>query len=220
MYLQLSEDQAAAISLLLRLDLGVRESLATALDVLPRSLDVMQVAADLSSDLPLEVTDLSEIVDTLAGLDWHLRSGTFDSVDFKEVALQALGEDVSPARLEESSVYLARVCDSRTTRLMGKARTMTLEHTNLIYDSRIITDIRPIFPDESDNVVQGALITQELRMTYFDSQVKLDEFRITLDQNALEELSKSIQRALNKAGALTELLQQAELPHGDGESHD
>lgn len=68
-------------------------------------------------------------------------------------------------------------------------------------DSKILTDLRPIFRDKDGEELIGHVIVNQLKITYTEN-TKRKEFFITLDSNDLNQLKLTIERAERKVKVL------------------
>lgn len=84
-------------------------------------------------------------------------------------------------------------------RLQDHARATDLiqANQNLLWDTRILTDIRPIFTEGSDPKPTGWLALHTLQLTYWDGS-HVGEFFVVLDRDELHRLAKGIERAQSK----------------------
>jgi len=93
--------------------------------------------------------------------------------------------------------------------LSAKASTLQREHTNVLFDARLVTDIRPVFTDGPE-AVPGAMIVHMLKFSYIhDNQSK--EFFVALDDEDLMKLQKVISRAEAKSKTLRGIIAKAGL---------
>ena len=96
--------------------------------------------------------------------------------------------------------------------------------TNVLYQiernlvtSRVISDIRPIFDLESDEI-NGALVIHTLKLEYFsDDTDNTKEFFVSLNAADIDQLIHNLTRAKRKAQRLREALQLASITYIDSE---
>ena len=81
-----------------------------------------------------------------------------------------------------------------------KAQDLIRENPNNFYESRIVSDIRIVYDDDSElqKKEQFALIVHHLRIKYFSKAKPRDEIFISLDIADLHNLRKVIDRAIEK----------------------
>jgi len=79
----------------------------------------------------------------------------------------------------------------------------------VLVDTKIITDIRPIFiKDKDSEILSGSLITNQLRILYDDSDSS-EEIYFYLDKSDLIDLKDSIETALKRIEFLERDLEQS-----------
>jgi hypothetical protein len=93
-----------------------------------------------------------------------------------------------------------------------KAINLLRERSKLILKTRIISDIRPIFKEETIDSPNYCLITHNLRIQY-SKETKFNPKRVffALDHQDLINLQKQIERALEKEEELKKLCQKVGL---------
>jgi hypothetical protein len=91
-------------------------------------------------------------------------------------------------------------------RIAIKSKTLFTEVANIYNDSRILSDIRPVFSSKEENSLIGKVILNNLKINYrTDNDYK--EFFVTLNVEDLLELRDVIDRAIQK----TEILKSSNL---------
>jgi len=94
---------------------------------------------------------------------------------------------------------------------LGKAISLQRAGERLYCESKILSDIRPVFGQDVEAEPVGAVITHTLKIGYHDDDEHKDFF-IVLDQEDLIGLHVTIERAISKSTALEHLLKRAEVP--------
>jgi hypothetical protein len=107
---------------------------------------------------------------------------------------------------------LVALLTSSSLDLIGKASELTTEQERFMREARIITDIRPIFEDDSVDRPSGAVITHTLKISYWDDSNQNRDFYMALDAVDVRNLRASLERAEAKARSLRSILDQAEVP--------
>ena len=83
-------------------------------------------------------------------------------------------------------------------RIVTKAAALLYEYNNSLQDLKIVTDVRPIFDDDAEELV-GAIIFHTLTLNYITLEGNSQSFSITIDQNDLLKFRNESDRALKKA---------------------
>ena len=91
-----------------------------------------------------------------------------------------------------------------------KSRELEFSHQNILYGSRIITDIRPVFNKLGDGVVE-AIVAHSLIVEYSEgSQTRRIEF--AMDTDDMLELRRACERAELKTATLSSSLEKLNWP--------
>ncbi len=86
-----------------------------------------------------------------------------------------------------------------------KAAELTAEYDNILRDTVILTDIRPIY-NETATEIEGTLVTFTLRLRYFDKNREIASMSLALDIGDVKKMIKSGERAIEKAKTAKEFL--------------
>jgi hypothetical protein len=96
-------------------------------------------------------------------------------------------------------------------RLVSIALDLMYEHENLLQNIRVITDIRPVFSDDTSHI-EGSVVSHTLRLRY-DSTEGDHSISIAMDETDIRELERQCKRALLKAQTARALMSdKAEVP--------
>ena len=106
--------------------------------------------------------------------------------------------------------FLLKAIQSEILTLHIKASQLSNATKNIYIDSKIISDIRPVFTNDDASEFKAAIILHTLNLIFRDrSEIK--EINIALDSDELEELKKTIIRAESKEKVLKELLNKKKI---------
>lgn len=86
-----------------------------------------------------------------------------------------------------------------------KAKKLLIERAKLIGNTRIITDIRPIFKEEKIGKPEYSLIIHNLRIEYTKDFKNMERSFFALDHQDLIKLQEQIKRALDKEEEMQEI---------------
>jgi hypothetical protein len=89
-----------------------------------------------------------------------------------------------------------------------KTLELSFDYENVFYNSKIITDIRPIF-NENASKIEGILVSYILRLYYDSADGNNKNMSIALDQTDVENLLQACERALKKAKTAKEFTQSS-----------
>ncbi|AXV05291.1 hypothetical protein DVS28_a0587 [Euzebya pacifica] len=93
----------------------------------------------------------------------------------------------------------------------ARAADLVDANQNLLWESRILTDIRPVFTEGNEPKATHGLVLHSLQLTYWNG-AQLTELFVTLDRDELQRLAKVIERAQKKEIQAEELMKKADLP--------
>ena len=85
-----------------------------------------------------------------------------------------------------------------------------------LWDSRILTDVRPIFSEGTDPEATGWLVLHTLQLTYWNGSTH-SEFFVSLDHDELDRLGRAIDRARKKEDQAALVMSKTELPRVETE---
>lgn len=105
---------------------------------------------------------------------------------------------------------LTRLLEAKATGLLGHARDLLAQHEHLLADVRILSDVRPLFAEDSADSIEGAVIGHVLRLGLVRGEpASID---VALDIEDLERIQSVVARALKKDETLRSLIKTADLP--------
>jgi hypothetical protein len=95
--------------------------------------------------------------------------------------------------------------------LGAKATGVKFENERNLMNSRVLTDVRPVFQLDSTDI-GGAILVHTLKLEYVDSGDTSKEFFVVLDSADIDVLISKLQRAKEKAQKLEEMLAKSSVP--------
>jgi hypothetical protein len=101
--------------------------------------------------------------------------------------------------------YVGKIFDSDVILTTIKAADLSYEYSNLLERAAVITDIRPVFSSERDELV-GGIVAHILRITYFTESGE-KSLSVALDEKDLRRLRAECDRALDKAARTVKFLE-------------
>lgn len=186
--------------------------MAAAIDGLSPSLRFGRLAARLAKAANVSEEKANDYIATLVHL-WQTRhsEGT-TGPKLAEVAVDYLRAHApsnvpSEAQIATFSAFLEKVLrPDGPVGISAKGLDVVMEQPRLYHDSRVMTDVRPLFRDDKKDKIGaplGAVITHSLRITAFSkTHREQDEVFFTLDSEDLQELKAVVERAIQKEDAL------------------
>lgn len=113
--------------------------------------------------------------------------------------------------IETAGTGISALLESATIQRFSKALSLRNEYERIVTDTRILSDIRPIFDDEqNDPTIEAAIVNHIIRVAYTAADGD-HEVHLSLDAADLEKLQAQIERALKKDKAAQALLETAKV---------
>jgi hypothetical protein len=162
----------------------------------------------ISEALPERVRAASdEILSALLALRTQLRSGGGQVAKLAQLAASdpRLG-DTQSASGTKLATLLTELLGTEAIATTAAAAELLIQHERPYRAARIISEIRPVFGEDTKEPPPGAILVHRLQITHWtpDSGVWTTEF--ALDQSDLTQLRDVISRAFDKSQSLRSLL--------------
>lgn len=133
----------------------------------------------------------------------ELTSEIVESMRDHESADEPVLVDTQLARLNDS---LSKLLKIPSLSLAVKATGILLQNERSLIASRILTDVRPVFDIDSDDI-GGGLVIHTLKLEYIsENDEEPQQFFVSLDSDDIEDLIRHLERAKQKATKLKKLL--------------
>lgn len=136
------------------------------------------------------------------------RSATDVATDVVESLDSKLTETTDGVSLAEFGDYLKEIFSAKNLYLSVKGSTLAAEYERLLSETKIITDIRPIFENAEENSVLGYVLMHTLKLSIEGSDSE-EDICIALTDGLLSELGLQIERARRKSDTLASSLGKA-----------
>lgn len=137
--------------------------------------------------------------------------GDSNASAFFDELTSALKEFWAPEELDTWTTLkpaVATLLDSESVALVAKAFRLQFDQVDILTESRIVTDLRPIF-DQSAGKPLAAIVCHSLRLTYSEGG-RAQQVALALDTRDIEQLRALCERALRKVDALKDYLNSPE----------
>jgi len=102
-----------------------------------------------------------------------------------------------PEHAESLSSFVRRVLGCRNLLLSFKSTALREDNENIVVDTKIIVDIRPIFDFDPAEAISAHTLLYRLKVTHRTSN-DVETKIYTLSQDALDELSRAVDRSKSK----------------------
>jgi hypothetical protein len=214
-HLLVAERVGESLSRLAALDDASFERLAVAVENTPPALRsphrLYHLVAD-ASGLPFD-----EVSEALFGV-MSIASGlTRDGLAAQELAESIVADGIDSDRPRFDTRF-ARLFQSDLVQVTVRAAEIAIADQRALLQSRIVTDVRPIFPalasDNGEFRPRAALITHSLQLEYQEDG-ESRTFVVSIDRLDVERLLLALNRAEEKATSLVELISRMGIPYVD-----
>lgn len=176
-----------------------------------------EMAEHLTKRVPsIPVAKLTRVVETLYTL-YYIRelSGVAHSrfiEDLTESVRRSPHLQVPQKDLPKLRSMLEKLMGVETLRTVAKGARLQRDGERLYCESKILSDIRPVFAADAAAPPVGAVLTHTLKLAYHEGGDH-KEFHIILDSEDLIAISEVILRAQKKEKGLRDLLKRMKLPN-------
>lgn len=159
---------------------------------------------------------LAEIVKALFGLQaGYLASDVPQSNFISDVASTFVsereeGKQLSVEDLDKLKDRLSKLMAAPVLAVGVKAHSVLFEHDRNFSESRILSDIRPVFGDKPSDPPIGAVLVHSLKITYVQGD-EYKDFFVAMDSLDLQSLIDSLVRAQVKVKSLGSLFEKTNI---------
>lgn len=102
--------------------------------------------------------------------------------------------------------------------LVEKARELRIEGVNSIVDARILTDLRPVFPDDPMRPAEAMLVMHTLKLVFRQGNSE-QTLCLSLESGALDYFSDLLERAREKERTLLRQVDPLKITNFEAHSH-
>jgi len=197
-------------------ELGI-ENLSKAVDKFrnyqQKSLYPRTIEKELNNLLPDQKIDSRAIVKQLFHLYSLHRESELEPKTIFEGLLNSILEVEGPLKWKKKEIDKWKELKPQIIELLSlpsldvafKATELTSEYDNILKNSKILTDIRPIY-NETVSEVEGTFVTFTLRLQYYDRNREIERISFALDIDDIKKMIKSCERAIKKSETGKEFL--------------
>jgi hypothetical protein len=137
---------------------------------------------------------------SLSGLLYTAGASALSSDEVIASAIATI-ESNFPEHAEGLSSFVRNVLGCRNLLLSFKSTALREDNENIVVDSKIIIDIRPIFDFDPSEAIRAHTLLYRLKITHRTTS-NVETKIYTLSQVALDELSEAVDRSKRKIGQL------------------
>jgi hypothetical protein len=181
-----------------------RDELISSLEAEPLGAFPRKISSKIADGLGIKKIEADEIISALFSL-YNLKDITNASA--KQIAddlVESMLSFVEDKKMVSERVpeQILRILTSQSPfALTFKSADLFSEREKLVVNTRIISDIRPIFCDGGSLEIEGATVIHTLKIEY-DENGATKEIFLGLDDQDLKKLKENIQRAEQKSALI------------------
>jgi hypothetical protein len=188
------------------------DEFASLLDFL-NNQEQLLVPQDLGKELAEHLPQLAEQAGDILGAAVSLSTRVQHDPDAAQESAEGvslspeldLPEGQRPAFVER----LAAIMRCHAVQSAAKALDLVTDYDHVYYGARILTDIRPVFSTENDEVTPvAAVVIANLKIEHYGPSGDITSFHVALDHGDLLELRDVVQRGLEKTKSSKEFLEE------------
>ncbi|MGH7900629.1 MAG: hypothetical protein ACRENZ_02720 [Thermodesulfobacteriota bacterium] len=199
---------------LIELNDEIRNRLIEEIKNAPDNLSLDDLADKLAETLSIEKNKINEIIQTILSLFNLKESSNLDTTTIVTEIVEALQKTKDealkpPANFHKQLESLLSLVESPFY-IKTKATRLATERDIILLNTRIITDVRPIFTEDISCEIKANIILHNLKIGYAESR-QLKEIYFALDKDDLKKLKDNIERAEKKEKVLREELKKTNI---------
>jgi hypothetical protein len=170
------------------------------------------LAEELTHIDGIQSTDLEDVPETLISLYIVLAHSKQEPSEVIEDIQRALEENAQLRFPNEISQRLSQLLDFEPLVVSAKAEGLMYEYENIFSTARVVTDIRPVFGFDVEDLPKAAVIIHTLSLHYYH-EGNHREIRLALDEFDIDDIIEALERASKKAESLKSVLETAQLTY-------
>lgn len=152
-----------------------------------------------------------QMADALMGLAYQR--------EFRELSAEEIAGEVSQGKeldLDGESrtrlcAYVEEILKLDSLAVAAKAADLGTEFERVLADSRVITDIRPVYIDHNHENITGMMVVTSLKIDSFESGSYTSRY-FGVSESDLLELKKNVDWAISKIQSLKTLISETDAP--------
>jgi hypothetical protein len=219
MALKVPKQYEADLALLVALSQEEGAALINAVSEVPSALQLSDVSAAIAAKANLTKARAHGVLRVAMAL-YEVRSRLHPEKsieDFSDEVVDSFdaagSSDLRSSNTEQrrrAAALLRTLLAQRNIAVTARARSVMQAHEHVFFDSRVLSDLRPVFTTEVSDGPAAAVLIHNLKISYSAGNVTKD-FYVALDSADLEQLKHQLDRATLKARAFREMVKKMDL---------
>jgi hypothetical protein len=212
------------ITLIIKIDEPLFNRLLSAITEVHPFVDIDSLVLEISPKIEeVSINDLQEILKAIHSI-YSLRiQGNLKNTEIITGLINAVSSDDTFSQLsaEELAHFKQRLTKilaiDGSISISSQSLILLQEYDSIFLNSRIITDVRPIFKAETKEEIAGALVVHTLKIAYQDASGS-KEFYVALDSSDVKKLQEQLSQSLIEAKVIQAMLNKADVVYLDPNS--
>ena len=212
------------ITLIIKIDEPLFNRLLSAITEVHPFVDIDSLVLEISPKIEeVSINDLQEILRAIHSI-YSLRiQGNLKNTEIITGLINAVSSDDTFSQLsaEELAHFKQRLTKilaiDGSISISSQALILLQEYDSIFLNSRIITDVRPVFKAETKEEIAGALVVHTLKIAYQDASGS-KEFYVALDSSDVKKLQEQLSQSLIEAKVIQAMLNKADVIYLDPNS--
>jgi AcrR family transcriptional regulator len=181
----------------------------------PPVSDLAERLAQLAPDLgPLDSRAMALALVSLAAQRWR-----WEPVELGRLVSESPDLDVPEENREDFARVVRALVELDSLRTMAQALDVMSQQEHVFQRARILTDVRPIFEEDASVGPSAAVVMHTLRLEHL-TDGHVESINVSLDEQDLSDLRAALDRAVDKADTLRDVVARAGIPQFELKSDD
>jgi hypothetical protein len=181
----------------------------------PPVSDLAERLAQLAPDLgPLDSRAMALALVSLAAQRWR-----WEPVELGRLVSESPDLDVPEENREDFARVVRALVELDSLRTMAQALDVMSQQEHVFQRVRILTDVRPIFGEDASIGPSAAVVMHTLRLEHL-TDGRVESINVSLDEQDLSDLRAALDRAVDKADTLRDVVARAGIPQFELKSDD
>ena len=206
--LRIPKEHTIALGEIFKLSQAQFKALVAAFAAVPLSVDT----DDFEKAVTPKIQSLSKspgaLVKAIVALNVTRAHSEPPLPEFVANTIESLREELPNDGEAIAKQRLAELLEIDTLTVASKGIHLSIDRERIFQHARILTDARPIFGPQVTSAPAAMIITQTLKISFFQDDRMIDLY-IALDEDDISELQEVLTRAKTKATTLKNLLTSA-----------
>jgi hypothetical protein len=212
------------ITLIIKIDEPLFNRLLSAITEVHPFVDIDSLVLEISPKIEeVSINDLQEILKAIHSIYSVRIQGNLKNTEIITGLINAVSSDDTFSQLsaEELAHFKQRLTKilaiDGSISISSQALILLQEYDSIFLNSRIITDVRPVFKAETKEEIAGALVVHTLKIAYQDASGS-KEFYVALDSSDVKKLQEQLSQSLIEAKVIQAMLNKADVIYLDPNS--